>query len=339
LGSVRLGLFALVVLLGMTAGCLNEFEEPPTPHFLRVTNLEISPAQVLSQEVILNVTAYLDNRGGGDSGAARLQAKAFGEANGFLLAEAESVVGVVPGDTTRPVSMQVKVPREGGVRVDVVLYEDDLGRQTASIRASNLGSLEPEVLDTGLRVQDVDFIVRDVAPGSNRTGARATIQTDLYVTNEGDRASEDLQVQVKAREVSTRLVSDVAWVGTGAIAPGATVIRSVNLTVPEGYNYAFEILTWRGEVIVARSEGVVQLAPTYVKPTNTEVVTDVANVRDFLTPTNAPQAPTFGYYDSPGGAAGMGNVEPNVPGPGAAALVIAVLAASSILVFRRRRAP
>lgn len=335
---MRLGLFALVLLLASVAGCLNEFEEPAAPHFLRITNLEISPAQVLSQEVVLNVTSYLDNRGGGDSGVARLEAKAFGDATGFLLAEARSDVGVVPGDTTRPVSMTVKVPREGGVRIDVVLYEDDLGRQTASTRASNLGSLEPEVLDTGLRIQDVDFVVRDVAPGSNRTGARATIQTDLYVTNEGDRASEDLQVQVKAREVSTRLVSDVAWVGTGSIAQGATVIRSVNLTVPEGYNYAFEILTWRGEVIVARSEGVVQLAPTYVKPKDQEVVTDPANVRDFLTPT-APTQPTYAPYQG-GEFSGSGNAPaPAVPGPGAAVLVLAVLAASAILLVRRRRAP
>lgn len=332
---MRPGVLVPAVLLALSAGCLNTFEEPATPHFLRITNLEISPALVLSQEVVLNVTSYLDNRGGGDSGAARLQAKAFGDANGFLLAEADSVVGVVDGETTRPISMTVKVPREGGVRIDVILFEDDLARQTASVRASNLGSLEPEVLDTGLRIQDVDFVVRDVAPGSNRTGARATIQTDLYVTNEGDRPSEDLRVQVKAREVSTRLISDVAWVGTGAIAAGATVIRSVNLTVPEGYNYAFEILTWRGEVIVARSEGVVQLAPTYVKPKDQEVVTDQTNVRDFLSPT---QAPPFSGFN--GDAAGSSNqVAPNVPGPGAAVLVLAVLAASSIVLVRRRRAP
>ena len=333
---MRAGLAALLLLLAATAGCLNEFEDP---HHLRITTLEISPARVLSQEVVLNVTAFVDNRGGGDSGPVRLHAKAFGDATGFLLAEQETEVGVVGGDTTRAVPMTLQVPREGGVRIDVVLFEEDLGRQTASVHARNLGALQPEVLDTGLRVSDVDFVVRDVAPGTNRTGGRATIQTDLYVTNEGTQPSEDLRVQVKAREMSTSLVSDVAWVGTGAIAPGTTVIRSVNLTVPEGYNYVFEILTWRGEVIVARSEGTVQLAPTFVKPKDQEVVTENPNVRDFLSPTHAP--PPGGAEWSSGGIAGSGNraPSPEVPGPGAGLALLAALAASALILLRRRRAP
>lgn len=337
---MRLRLLVPVVALALSAGCLNTFEEPEEPHFVRIVNVELSPARVLSQEVVLNVTSFLDNRGGGATGQLRLHAKAFDEATSFLLTESEARVGTLPGETTRPVPLQLRVPREGGVRIDVVLFEDDLGMQTASVVARNLGSLEPEVLDTGLRISDVDFIVRDVTSGTNATGARATIQTDLYVTNEGDAPSEDLRVQVKAREVSTRLVTDVAWVDTGRVSPGATVIRSVNLTVPEGFNYAFEILTWRGEVVVARSEGVVQLAPTYVKPKDQEVVTEAPNVRNFLTPTSPTQS-----GENRGGLGGMGNdagftpPAPEVPGFGAALLVLAALAASSVILLRRRRAP
>lgn len=337
---MRLRLLALLVALAASAGCLNTFEEPEQPHFVRIVNVELSPARVLSQEVVLNVTSFLDNRGGGSTGSLRLHAKAFDEATNFLIAETETVVGALPGETTRAVPVQLTIPRGGGVRIDVVLYEDDLGLQTASVIARNLGSLEPAVLDTGLRISDVDFIVRDVTGGGNDTGARATIQTDLYVTNEGDDPSEDLRVQVKAREISTRLVTDVAWVGTGTISPGATVIRSVNLTVPEGFNYAFEILTWRGEVVVARSEGVVQLAPTYVKPKDQEVVTEAPNVRNFLQPTHAPPS---GDFNGRGGLAGMGNEgappAPEVPGFGAGLVVLAALAASSVILLRRRRAP
>lgn len=331
---------ALLVLLPalLAAGCLNDFPEPTRPHHVQIGKLELSPEQVLSQDVVLNVTAILDNRGGGGSGQLRLVAKAFSENTGFLLADEEVAVGVLPGDTTRPVSLRLTVPREGSVRFDVTLLEDDLARQQSSISARNLQALEPEVLDTGLRISDVDFLVRGVTPGpgangtGNRSGQRATIQADLYVTNEGRGPSEDLRVQVKAREVSTRLVSDAAWATTGVIDAGTTVIRSANLTVPDGYNYVFEILTWRGDVIVARHEGVVQLAPTFERPKDQEVVAGDPNVLDFVTPTTSP---TFFGGDRLGGSGPGPTPAPEVPGFGAGALVVALLAATVLLARRR----
>lgn len=334
---------ALLVLLALAlSGCIRDFDETGEHSFVRIASLELSPERVLSQHVVLNVTAILDNRGGGESDRVRLEAKAFSEETGFLLEETEAAVGELPSDTTRPVPMTLRVPREGSARIDVSLFVDDLGIQRYSVVARNLGNLEPEVLDTGLRISDVDFIVRglDAGAGGNRSGARATIQTDLYVTNEGEAASEDLRVQVKAREAATRLVSDVAWVDTGQVAPGATVIRSVNVTVPDGYNYVFEILTWRGETVVARSEGVVQLGPTtYVKPKDQEVVTERPNVADFLTPVSG--TPTGDYVGGRSGGsgaiAGSGNAPaPEVPGFGAALLVVALLSAVLILRLRRR---
>lgn len=325
-------LVLLLVAFAATAGCLQTFEDPVEPHYVRIVNVELSPERVLSQQVVLNVTTVLDNRGGGETGELRLRTKAFSEETGFLLAENETTLGVIPGETTRSISMRLPVPREGSVRIDASVFENDLGLQSAGVVARNLGTLEPEVVDTGLRIRDADFIIREVAPGTNRTGQRATIQTNLYVTNEGDLASEDLMLQVKAREISTRLISDEQWTSTGVIAPGATVVRSLNLTVPEGYNYAFETLTWRGQVIVARSEGVVRLAPTYVKPADQEVVTEKPNVRDFLSPTTA--TPTAPYAEGARGA----TPAPQVPGfDGPLALAAGVLAAAGLLLVHRRR--
>lgn len=348
---MRLPVLLAAGSLLLVAGCLNEFQEPTEPHHVMVSKLELSPARVLSQDVVLNVTTILDNRGGGESGHVRLTVKAFSENTGFLLTENATTVGVLPGDTTRPVSVGVVVPREGSIRVEVTLYEDDLARPPAFISARNLQALEPEVLDTGLRISDLDFIVRGVVPGpgagpnatGNRSGGRATIQADLYVTNEGRGPSEDLRVQVKAREVSTRLVSDVAWTDTGVIQPGTTVIRSVNVTVPDGYNYVFEILTWRGDVIVARSEGIVQLAPTFQRPKDQEVVAGDPNLLDFVTspypPTTAPTPASEWNRGHPGGGglAGDGVPAPEVPGFGAGLLVAALVAAATILAARRRR--
>lgn len=310
------------------AGCLNTFEEPEhlQPHYIRIVNLDVSPARVLSQEIALNVTTTLDNRGGADSDPVRLYAKAYSEDRGFLIAENATEVGIVRANTTRAVPLHLTVPREGSVRIDVALFEADLGKERASVSARNLGSVEPEILDTGLRVMDVDFLVGEV---TNGTPPRVRIQTDLYITNEGTSTSEDLQVQVKAREVQTSLVADVQWVGTGAIEPQTTAIRTVNLTVPDDYNYVFEIVTWRDQTIVARSEGAVQLAPTFVKRNDTEIVTTDTNVNDFVKPTPVTMAPTYEY-----GAPHVGAPTPSVPGP---ALAVVVLALAAVALALRRR--
>lgn len=320
-------LASLLALSGALAGCLQEFEDP---HHVRIVGVDLAPASVLSQDVVLNVTSTLDNRGGGASGELKLVAKAYSEESGFLVAENETRVGRLAGDTTMPVGTFLRVPRAGAIRIDVSIFEDEQGLQSASVSARNLGALDPQVLDTGLRVRDMDFLVRNVTTEGNLT--RARIQADLYVTNEGDAASEDLRVQVKAREIQTRLVADVAWIETGSIPPGATVIRSADLTVADDYNYLIEVVTWRGDVVVARNEDTVQLAPTFVKPTDQELVTTNPNVNDFLQKGNQLTSPTSYEGDF---AAGR-SAEPAVPGPGAAAALLALVVAFLVVLARRR---
>ncbi|MFA5860849.1 MAG: hypothetical protein WDA16_04055 [Candidatus Thermoplasmatota archaeon] len=323
------GLVLVIAIVALSAGCLQTFE---SPHSLHIVNLDIAPAHVLSQDVILNVTTVLDNRGGGDSKPVKLQAKAYSEDTGFLLVENQTTVGIVPGDTTRSILMQVKVPRAGSVRVDVAVFEDEQGQERASISARNLAALEPNVLDTGLRIRDVDFLVQNVTRDGVGNGTRVRVESDLYVTNEGASDSESLRIQVKAREVTTRLIADVQWLETGSIAAGSTVVRAVNLTVPDRYNYQFEILTWRGDVVVARNQGDVQLAPTFVKTKDQDVVTTNPNVNDFLqapgvTMPTASTAYYPGTFPTP---------TPKVPGFEAVALVAA--AAVALLLIGRRRA-
>src|SRR5688500_13902534 len=120
---MRAAILALLLPTLALAGCLREFEDP---HALRIVSVDLSPARVLSQEIVLNVTTVLDNRGGGATGPVRVEAKAYREETGFLAAENATHVGPIPGDTTRPVSLTVRVPREGGARVEVAVFEGDL---------------------------------------------------------------------------------------------------------------------------------------------------------------------------------------------------------------------
>ena len=328
---MRAALLASIATLATLAGCLQEFEDP---HYVRIVSVDLSPADVLSQDVVLNVTSTLDNRGGGASGDIKLVIKAYSEESGFLVAENESLVGRLGGDTTRSVDAFLRVPRSGNLRIDVALFEDDQGKERASVSTRNLGALEPEVVDTGLRIRDMDFLVQNVTREGNAT--RARIQVDLYLTNEGDAASEDLRIQVKAREISTRLVSDIAWVDTGSVPRGSTLIRSTNLTVADGYNYVIEVITWRNDVVVARNEDTVQLAPTFTKPTDQELVITDPNVNDFLNKGQFDSAP--GYPTHEGRMAAGDAPAPAVPAPGLAALLLAIGVASVLAFARRKRA-
>lgn len=317
----------VVALAGAGAGCLREFEDP---HRVQVTNLDLAAEKVLASTVVLNLTTYLDNVGGGTSGALRLVAKAFDETTGFRIAETTTEPPSLPGDTTRAISQYLTVPREGSVRLEVQLFEDDLFAHRASISARNLAVLKPEVFETGLQISEIDFIVNGTEPGRGNA-TRAIIEAQLSITNEASAPSEDLRVQVKAREVSTSLIADTKWLQTGVIAPGTTSIRSVNLSVPDEFNYIVEFLTWRDDTIVDRAEGRVQLAPRFEVPKDKEVVITNPDITQFRP---VPTSPTSADY-SRGGGYGPG--EPvGVPGFGLA--LVTVAGAAAAIAFGRRRA-
>jgi hypothetical protein len=122
----------------------------------------------------------------------------------------------------------------------------------------------------------MDFLVRKAE------GSAVKIQTDIYLTNEGLSTSENYRMLIKAREMDTHLIADKIWTSTGSFAPDATVIRSVNLTVPDNYNYVVEVLLWDGDTIIKRGEDYVQLNPMIEIDKDTELKTRYVDTEDFI---------------------------------------------------------
>jgi len=111
-----------IILISLTAcGCLKDFEESR----LRIGDVDISPERVTSTEVVLNVTTYIENYGDGGSGDVKLLLKAFDSASGLLVSQTTTSAGSVRKGKTLPVSQLINVEREGGYRIDVVLFEDE----------------------------------------------------------------------------------------------------------------------------------------------------------------------------------------------------------------------
>ena len=266
-------LLCITILISLTAcGCLEDFEESR----LRVTDIDISPERVTSTEVVLNVTTYIENCGDGGSGDAKLLLKAFDSASGLLVSQTTTSAGSIDKDKTLPVSQLINVEREGGYRIDVVLFEDEKRLRLRTVQIYGIGDLDPNVYDIGLKVQEIDFLVKNV------TGSRVTIGVDLYLTNEGDSTSEDLSMLVKAREVDAGLLADKVWISTGNIKRETTIIRSCDIVVPDDYNYIVEVLIWKNDTIVERGAGVVQLNPKRTIPKDEEIVSSDIRVEDFM---------------------------------------------------------
>lgn len=81
----------------------------------------------------------------------------------------------------------------------------------------------------------MDFRVKNVENG------KVFVENDIYLTNEGRETSRDFLMLVKVREMDAGRLADKVWTRTGEIRPEATVIQSVNLTMPDHYNYIVEV--------------------------------------------------------------------------------------------------
>jgi len=270
--KTRIVLLCVTLLVSLiTGGCLRDFEKSE----LRITDIDISADRVTSANVVLNVTTYIENHGD-RSGDVELLLKAFDSASGLLVDQDTIAVGSIQKRKTGIVSQPVKVEREGGYRVEVVLFEDDQRVDQRTLKVSGIGDLTPNIFDIGLRISEMDFLVENV------TDSKVIIGVDAYFTNEGDVTSEDLNVLIKAREVDAGLLADKTWISTGEIEKETTIIRSADIVVPDDYNYIVEALIWKNDTIVERGQGVVQLNPKRTIPEEEEIISEEIEVEEFI---------------------------------------------------------
>lgn len=300
----------------LLSGCLNEFDEPQAANFLRISGIDVSAPVVKSGTMTLAVNVTLDNTEA-QSQDVRLVVKAYDRSTGLLVETNTADVGPIPEDRTVSVEVLLDVPRSSGYRIEVQVFEDDQLALQGTVTASNIDALEPNVFDTGLRISTMDFIVRNVTAG------RVEIAAKVYVTNEGGDVSQALEMQVKAREVSTSLLADERWTPVPPVGTDETVPSEVTLSVPDEYNYLVEAILWDGNIIVERGSQAVQLLPNYTKDPDEEIVVTNPEVDDFV------RGP---------GEGGRGDIDTTrSPGAGGLLLAIAILGALAITTRRMRK--
>jgi len=304
-------LLLLLCMGALGAGCLKESQ-------LGVLGIDVAAEQVLSGAVTLNVTTTVENQYGYPSGPATVQLKAYHLGTGLLVAERTDPAGTLERGAARRVSQTIVLPREGSYRIAVVIFEGEARKASGEITVKNLEQLPADAYLTGIEIQDIDFIVKAV------DGRRASIQADVYFTNKGAETSGTYDVEVRARELDARLIADKKWTSVGNIAPDATLIQGVTLSVPDQYNYVVEVLLWKDQVIVKRGEGRVLLRPGTTLGEGERFLSRSIETTQFIAETPFPTPIPEGYADA--------RMTPGFEG----LLAMVAVAAVAILVRRSR---
>ena len=258
LQNKAVSLLILLALISVVAlsGCVSKSDENP----LKVTNLEIVPGQIMTSTIELKVTTYIKNSDEGTAAKSSkntsLLLKATSSDRDFLVNQTTTFIGKIAPEKTVNVTQILTLPKKGGYKLEATLFEEDKEVDRGYRTVYNLESLPADSKAISLRIDGIDFLVRKAAED------KVVIQSDIYVTNFGAKTSQDYKLMLKATDIDSKLVADKQWSNTGLIAPDETAIRSVNLTVPDRYNYVVDVLIWSNSTIVGQGQDYVQLNAT-----------------------------------------------------------------------------
>jgi hypothetical protein len=319
-------LISFIIVFAFGSGCIRSFEEESN---YNIKDMDISADRIGTAFVDLNVTTYVEKYNGNTAKNSSLLLKAYSTGSGLLVAQKEVNLGVLKKGDTKPVSQTLSLPKTGGYELRSVLFEENAQRSNGEIKIYNLDALPADMQDIGLQIPAIDFRVSQVE------GGKVSVESDIYLTNEGKEISRDFKMLVKVREIDAGLLADKVWTQTGEIRPEATVIRSVNLTMPDQYNYVVEVLIWNNDTIIKGREGYIQLSPNIKIQDKNITETRKIQTSDFVGSTateNAQRAES----DNGIGIGGVGSS----PGPSKStpgfSLPLSVILICLIVILRRR---
>ncbi|WP_276254886.1 DUF7490 domain-containing protein [Halomontanus rarus] len=239
---------------------------------------------------------------------------------------------VLEDETEQLVQGDVTVPRESDYRIETIVYENGTRTVSTDRRVEGVEHLTPAYADTGVEfhrfgtdLPAVSYTVDSTDDDANRV----TLDVSTYLTNTGDEFEDDLRLEVTARQDTANVVADSATVDVGAVEPGSTTTPSVDLTVPQGYDYSLDAVLWTDETIVATSRAPANLGPgnLTIDTADTEGGLEVS---DFDETTAEPSRSSEDSYDEDNDASTDGQ-----PGFGVVAAASALLAIGVIARVRR----
>ncbi len=258
LASVLILSFAIVLLKGDVLQVEPDYKPPSS---LSIRDVDVKPVEVTSSLIEVNVTAYINHYGGKTQNATML-IRAISSDTRLLETQVSAPIPETDSDMEKTliVSTNLKVERNGGYELNILLFDNGSIRDSGSVSISGLNALTPQSKRSGVVLNNIDFTVSGVSAG------KVSIKSDIYLENRDPAASENLKMTVKAREAASNLLADKTGTETGVIASENTAVKSVQLVVPDGYNYMVVVELWRGDTLINSWEKPVLLAPTKTVP-------------------------------------------------------------------------
>ena len=302
-------------------------DEPPGR--IDVAGATVAPGDVRGETAELRLGTDLRHRGGTVENVT-VRHRAIGAESGLLVDETTVEVGDVDFEGERTVNGTVTVEREGGYRIETVVFADGQRRQEQTTRVAGVAALTPDYADTQVGFTEGTVwptVAVSVVEADNET---ATLSASVSVTNRGDEASEDVDLRLYLRQAESNVIAAEAAETVGTVRPGRTDTVTATVEVPAGYNYYVDAALFDDDVLVDETQGVANLNPRETITAN-ETVRDVAfSVEDF-------------ERDDAGGEGGDGSDRAPTDGasdgstPGFGPLVALVALVVAALTARRRR--
>ncbi|MFC7045912.1 PGF-CTERM sorting domain-containing protein [Halobacteriaceae archaeon GCM10025711] len=321
---------AMLLVAALAPGAVSRPEQPERPGRLDIEEVVIAPGAVSGATADLRVDTRLVHYGG-PSENVTLQFRAVSLDSGMLETDRTVDVGTVAGDRERSVNATLTVARQGGYRIETIVYRNGSRVAQGSREVRGVGTLQPAYARTPVRFHDfsetsgsdlpvVEYSVADV------NGNRTTLDVLAHLTNAGDEPAGDVRVVFKARQADSNIVADQVAVDVGSIEAGRTATPSAELTVPDGYNYYLDAVLWKDGVIVGSTRSAANLNPTEtltVNETTREIGLDVG---DFEREDGRDGSPTRETTTESAGQPGFG-------------VAVAVLALLGAALLARRSQP
>jgi len=304
-----------------------ETNEPPGR--IDVAGATVSPGEVRGETAELRLGTDLRHRGSTVENVT-VRHRAIGSESGLLVDETTVDVGDVDFEGEHTVNGTVDVEREGGYRIETVVFADGQRREERTTRVAGVAALTPDYADTRVGFTDGSVwptVAVSVVEADNET---ATLSASVSVTNRGDVASEDVDLRLYLRQAESNVIAAEAAETVGTVRPGRTDTVRATVEVPDGYNYYIDAALFDDDVLVDETQGVANLNPRETITAN-ETVRDVQfAVEDFERGEG-----DVGGDDGGDAAAGDGASDDSTPGFGPLVALVALVAAA--LAARRRR--
>lgn len=249
---------SIAIVLINNDALIKETEYKPPASF-SIREVDVKPVEVTSRLIEMNVIAYIYHERGEAKNASML-ITAINSNTGLEETNVSTPIPVSDDDKTVTASAKLKVDRNGNYDFRILLYDNGTIREKGSVGIKGLGALTPAAKQSGVSLSNIDFIV------TGASGGRASIRSDVYLENKWALPSENMNMIVKARQAESNLLADKKFSETGIIAGEATSVKSIDLDVPEGYNYMVVVELWKGDVLVNTWEKALMLAPTKTVP-------------------------------------------------------------------------